>query len=99
MKKKVDTIILGCTHYPLLKKAIQHIVTRNVGLIDSATATAREVKKMLQRDGLVTGKKRNARYQFYVSDAPKRFQQLGQRFLGKTPMWIKKIDLDEKKYV
>ncbi|MBN1622375.1 MAG: glutamate racemase [Endomicrobiales bacterium] len=95
-KKNIDTLILGCTHYPLIKKAIQKKVGKKTELVDSASATAGEVLKILKKDGLKSERQRKARYQFFVSDSPKKFQHVGQRFLGKLPMWVKKINLEEK---
>jgi glutamate racemase len=80
-KAKVDTVILGCTHYPLLKSVIQKILGSKVKLIDSARQVALEVKNILDSEGLLnTG--RTGRHQFYVSDNPEWFGSLAERFLG-----------------
>lgn len=95
ISKNVDTLILGCTHYPLLKKAITDIMGHKVNLIDSATATAKEVAVILDKDGLRTQRKQRGRCQFFVSDSPRKFQQMGQRFLGRSLLWVKRINLEE----
>ena len=83
-EKKIDTIILGCTHYPLLKSAIQKMMGKAVRLVDSAEETAKEAKNLLDECGLkYSGGKRRARVKFYVSDSPDKFLMVAKRFLGK----------------
>ena len=81
--KKIDTLILGCTHYPLLKPAIQKTMGSAVKLVDSAEETAREAKNLLEECGLKYRGKRAGRLKFYVSDAPEKFLTVAKRFLGK----------------
>jgi len=81
---RVDTVILGCTHYPLLKPVIQKILSTDVALIDSAKQVAIEVKKILTSEGLLN-QKQKPKHKFYVSDNPEWFSSLAQRFLG-TPV-------------
>jgi glutamate racemase len=77
----IDTLILGCTHYPLLKKAIRKFMGKGVSLVDSAEEVALEVAALLKRYSLArkTGK---GAHGFFVTDAPERFIKVGQRFLG-----------------
>jgi glutamate racemase len=77
----IDTLILGCTHYPLLKKAIQGFMGRDVKLVDSAEETAKAVQKILIKQLLAREKGKGAP-SFFVTDAPDRFIKVGQRFLG-----------------
>jgi glutamate racemase len=77
--KKVDTLILGCTHYPPFKAAIRSILGRRVTLIDSGEATARRLARAL-RTGEKTRKRGSLRC--YVSDIPRQFEAIGRRFLG-----------------
>jgi glutamate racemase len=79
---EVDTLVLGCTHYPLIKTVIGNVVGREVRLIDSAHETAREASEVLHAKGLQNDSPNDARYRFIASDAPDTFLQLGQRFLG-----------------
>ncbi|OGX11578.1 MAG: glutamate racemase [Omnitrophica WOR_2 bacterium GWB2_45_9] len=82
MKKAgVDTLILGCTHYPLLKSVIKKVMGPGVTLIDSAKQVATEVKQMLSAEGLLEANPKPAR-SFYVSDGPAWFSGLARRFLG-----------------
>ena len=77
----IDTLILGCTHYPLLKKAIRKFMGDAVRLVDSAEETAKEVEQVLKRDAL--GRKAGkGGHSFFVTDAPDRFIKVGRRFLG-----------------
>jgi glutamate racemase len=79
---EVDTLVLGCTHYPLMKTVIGNVVGREVRLIDSAYETARETGQVLASEGLGNATPNEARYRFIASDAPDTFLGLGQRFLG-----------------
>jgi glutamate racemase len=78
---RVDTAILGCTHYPLLKPVIKKVLGENVTLIDSAKQVAIEVKKILAQEGLLI-KAGKGKRRFYVSDNPEWFSDLAGRFLG-----------------
>ncbi|MDD5098085.1 MAG: glutamate racemase, partial [Candidatus Omnitrophica bacterium] len=86
----VDTVILGCTHYPLLKGVIKEVMGDNVVLIDSAKQVAIEVNKILSNEGLLN-KKGKGRHEFFVSDNPEWFSSLAQRFLGRPVINVKKV--------
>jgi glutamate racemase len=79
----VDTVILGCTHYPLLKMVIRQVLGKNVALIDSAEQVAMEVKKILSDDGCLA-KDGKGIHRYYVSDNPEWFSSLARRFLGRA---------------
>lgn len=81
-KARVDTVILGCTHYPLLKPVLKKILGRKVRLIDSAQQVAIEVKEILGRRGMLA-KGTKGKTTFYVSDNPEWFSGLARRFLGR----------------
>ena len=81
--EKIDTLILGCTHYPVLRSAIAAAVDGEVVLIDSGAAAAVEVEKALDEHGLRNTSTDNPNLQFYVSDLPARFTEVGERFLGR----------------
>ncbi len=78
-----DTLVLGCTHYPLLKGVISRVVGDGVLLVDSATETAIEVEKILSEKGLLNDRQDGGNYSFYVSDTPYLFKEVGERFLGR----------------
>ncbi len=81
---EVDTLVLGCTHYPLMKTVIGNVVGREVRLIDSAYETASETGAILNATGLANASPNEARYRFIASDAPDTFLGLGERFLGSS---------------
>ena len=82
VSSEVDTLVLGCTHYPLMKTVIGNVVGRDVRLIDSAQETARETGERLRENGIVNESPNNAQYRFISSDAPDTFLTMAQRFLG-----------------
>jgi glutamate racemase len=77
----IDTLILGCTHYPLLKKAIRKFMGSGVKLVDSAEEVAKNVGAILKRQSLERKSGRGC-HSFFVTDAPDRFIKVGRRFLG-----------------
>ncbi|MEK6724945.1 MAG: glutamate racemase [Deltaproteobacteria bacterium] len=80
--KGVDTLVLGCTHYPLLKSSIASVMGTDVRLIDSGEETALEVRRVLSKEGLLRRLSQIGKRTFYVTDTPERFVSVGLRFLG-----------------
>lgn len=95
MKKNIDTLILGCTHYPLLKKVISQIAGKKIKLVDSAREIAFELKKRLGESGKPNQLKSKGKHCFFVSDAPDKFIKVSQRFLGKKIPKVKKINIED----
>lgn len=83
-QEKIDTLILGCTHYPVLRAAIQQAMGHDVTLIDSGEATAGVVAELLEAEGLKNPSPDRPNLQFHVSDIPAKFAEVGERFLGHT---------------
>ena len=83
MHDEIDTLVLGCTHYPLLKPLIAEVVGPRVRLIDSAEETAADTRRMLAEFDLAAPEG-EASYRFISSDDPQQFLTLGQRFFGET---------------
>ncbi|MEA3369226.1 MAG: glutamate racemase [Candidatus Ratteibacteria bacterium] len=79
----IDALILGCTHYPLLKPLIQKEIGREVKLIDSAREVAKELDEVLKTKRLPLKEKGLPRDRFFVSDLPPKFRKIGERFLGR----------------
>jgi glutamate racemase len=77
----IDTLILGCTHYPLLKKSIRKYLGSNVRLVDSAEETAKEVELVLRKSASAKTSGKGV-HSFFVTDTPDRFIKVGRRFLG-----------------
>jgi glutamate racemase len=91
-QEKIDTLILGCTHYPLLKSAIQKVVGEGVRLVDSAEASAEAVRLELKRGNLLKDEKRPT-YQLYVTDLPARFEAIAINFLGRNLPPVNRVEL------
>jgi len=77
----VDTVILGCTHYPILRPIFQRVFGRSVTLVFSADETAREVAETLARKGLENDDAREGAYRFLTTGDPEAFREMGKRFL------------------
>lgn len=78
----IDTLVLGCTHYPLLKRTIAKVMGPGVKLIDSAEAAAQEVRRTLAENGIANGQNTAPSRRFYVTDSPERFIKVGKTFFG-----------------
>jgi glutamate racemase len=98
----VNALVLGCTHYPILRDVIQQTVGENVLLIDSGEATAEEVEKLLNEKSLANEnppKRASERRlcddldHFYVTDAAERFARIAERFLGAKPAKLEAIEV------
>ena len=82
--KKIDTLILGCTHYPLLKNIIQRKIGKRVTVIDSSDAVAARVKELLEKNqSLDLSMKKNKVFDLYVSDRTSQFEKTAKEILGK----------------
>ncbi len=90
--RKIDTLIMGCTHYPLLRSSIRRVMGKDVRLIDSAEETAKEAKSLLEECGLRSTEKSKGGSRFYVSDAPDKFRAVAKRFLGKGVGTVERVD-------
>jgi glutamate racemase len=90
-------LLLGCTHYPLLKPLLHRVVADEVRLVDSAESTAVAVSKLLKHQRRNTGTARNPQppVQFFVTDSAEKFQRLGRLFLGHAITKITRIELKE----
>jgi len=89
----IDTVVLGCTHYPLLKKVIAGVMGEGVRLIDSAIETSLEIKRILAELGLNRDQKESPKKEFYVTDSPERFLKVGEKFLGQRIEHIEKVEV------
>lgn len=92
---KIDTLILGCTHYPILAKVIQETIGSDVALIDSGVAASILVEKYLKELNLSNDTEFRKPNEFYVSDVPNKFKEVAELFLGKPVKNLTKIDLEE----
>jgi glutamate racemase len=92
----IDVLILGCTHYPLLKTTIQKVVGDSVKLIDSAEETAVEIKRILNDKKSLNGSSSQTQQEFYLTDVSESFINIAGRFLGGEIDLIHQIDLKEE---
>jgi glutamate racemase len=94
-----DVLLLGCTHYPLLKPILQKIVPKGVTLVDSADSTAQAVATLINRQAecpdRVTASNNPAKIKFFVTDSAKKFQRLGKLFLGRSMTDVTHVELKE----
>ncbi|MBI5631959.1 MAG: glutamate racemase [Nitrospirae bacterium] len=93
-QKDIDTLVLGCTHYPLLKHVLSKVMGDGVTLIDSAIETAHAISTILAAQGLTNIPGQLVRHEFYVTDSPQKFLSVGERFLGRAIENIEKIQLE-----
>ena len=89
----VDTLILGCTHYPLLKEVIQESVLSKIKLVDSAHAMASETAELLKNYKLLNDQNSKGDLKLFVSDLPARFEVVASRFLGEKISNVEKVQL------
>jgi glutamate racemase len=101
-EQAVETLVLGCTHYPILRRVIQETLGAHVRLIDSGEATARVVEARLESVGLAragTEDRERERHlcddldHFYVTDAAERFSRVAERFLGSAPSVLEAVEV------
>jgi glutamate racemase len=90
-----DTVILGCTHYPLIRPVLQRVFGRDVTLVFSAEETAREVADTLTRKGWENERARNGDYRFLTTGDPELFRSLGERFLQLPLGVVQRVALTE----
>ncbi len=94
-RMRPGALILGCTHYPLLEKAIGKLMGPETQLISSGAAAAVEVKKIVAQSGTANGDTKTGTLCCYTTDNPERFAELGQRFGGRKISSVKHVGTDE----
>jgi|SRR5688572_21366563 glutamate racemase len=89
----IDTLVLGCTHYPLLKPAIASLLGPSVTLVDSAIETAREVDAVLKKRKLAASAGGDRRFDIILSDTSPTFAEIASRFLGRRAPEIELVSV------
>ncbi|HZV13260.1 MAG TPA: glutamate racemase [Candidatus Kapabacteria bacterium] len=89
----VDTLVLGCTHYPLLHDMIEKVMGPNVMLVNPGAETAQATKAFLTEHNMLNASGLKPRHEFYVSDVPLKFLEVGERFLGMKLENVAKVDI------
>jgi glutamate racemase len=90
----IDTLVLGCTHYPILSETIQKVVGSNVQLIDSGVASSEIIKAQLEKLDLLSDAETDGVQEYYVSDIPAKFKEVAELFLGREIDHVHKVDLE-----
>ena len=93
--QRIDTLVLGCTHYPLLKVVIAETIGTHVNLIDSGAATATEIEALLREKELLNPQVELGWNEFYVTDAAQRFHRIAERFLGHPLGHLEAVEVAE----
>jgi glutamate racemase len=93
--QQIDTLVLGCTHYPLLKTVIAETIGASVSLIDSGAATATEIAMLLAAKELLRTQAEPGWSEFYVTDAAQRFHRIAERFLGHPLGHVEAVEVAE----
>lgn len=91
----VDTIVLGCTHYPLLKEMILEVVGNQVKIVDSAQACADEIMRVMDNYQIPLAPYDKPFLKYFVSDDPEMFRQFGENFLGTSIGYVEKVELQK----
>jgi glutamate racemase len=95
--QRIDTLVLGCTHYPLLKPVLVEVMSAPGGeavtLVDSAAALAGEVEQVLQEMNLLNPQPARGAAAFYVTDAAQRFHRIAARFLGEPLAHLEAVEI------
>lgn len=92
LEEGIDTLILGCTHYPLLQEVIREAAGGSVTLVDSGEATAAETAALLKQRGIMNPRQVGGKCTVFVSDRPQRFKQIGAAFLGEQLEPVELVD-------
>jgi len=95
IEENIDTMVLGCTHYPLLMETIHKVAGENVVLVNPAEETVGEVKRILEVNDMLRQQEGEPQYRFFVSDLGQKFKEIGSRFLGKEMGYVEKIDIEK----
>ena len=91
-RQRIDTLIMGCTHYPLLAPTLQRVLGPRVTLVDSARQTAAEVRGVLMGSDMLRGRRTKPHFRFFVTDEPHHFYQVGHRFLGELIGSVERVN-------
>ena len=91
----IDTMILGCTHYPLLRSRINKYFGETIHLVNPAYETAMDLKKILEENGIANERESLTKYEFYVSDTAEKFKQFANSILPYNVETIQKINIEE----
>ncbi len=95
IEQEVDTIVLGCTHYPILHEMLAEVAGKDIRLVDPGAATAQEIAETLAEYSIENRGTIKSQQRFVLSDLPDRFVEVGEKFLGSKIEIVEKIPLEE----
>ncbi len=98
-EENIDTLVLGCTHYPILSKVIQEVIGENVTLVDSGVAAADIIRSELDRTDLHTNGYSIGNQELYVSDIPTKFREVAELFLGNPVKDVHKVEVEHLNFL
>jgi glutamate racemase len=98
-EENIDTLVLGCTHYPILSKVIQEVIGENVTLVDSGIAAAEMIRQELDRTDLHTNSYSTGNQELYVSDIPTKFREVAGLFLGNSVNEVHKVEIEHLNFL
>ncbi len=93
LKENIDTLILGCTHYPHLTKVLRSITGPSVAFVDPAEAAVSLARKILTKAGTMKTKATPPKYKYFTTGSPIQFQNIGSRLLGRSIIGAKQVTL------
>jgi len=91
----IDTLVLGCTHYPLLQGVISKVMGEDVKLVSSGQEVARVVMELIEKKGICRDKRISPVYRYYTSDSIEQFETLGSAFLSREIHSAEKVDIEK----
>ncbi len=99
IRSDIDTLVMGCTHYPILEKVIQDVAGKRVTIVNAGRETAKEIKNVLERRKLLNDKGKGG-CEYFVTDSPETFEEIGNRILKEPLTKVKSLkNLDYKDYL
>lgn len=94
-EQDIDTLVLGCTHYPILYNTINKVMGQNVKLVSSALEVAKVVKELIETNDIARDPEISPVYRYYTSDSIELFESLGSSILGQEIIAVEKIDIEK----
>ncbi|RDY26187.1 glutamate racemase [Romboutsia weinsteinii] len=94
-KEGIDSLVLGCTHYPLLKRTIGEVVGERIKLVNPAKETAKDLKQILENNSITKESDEPVSYEYYVSDVPGRFAAIAEEFLNGKIENVKNVEIQK----
>ena len=93
--KNIDSLVLGCTHYPLLKGAISEVMGNDIKLVNPAEETAKDLNNILERDNIFKNDGKYGIYEYYVSGIPENFANIAKEFINQELEYVKNVEIQK----